>query len=171
MKSVIKVSKLEAARRQIDVAIHLYFNDHDPLAVHTLACAAHEILRNIGEARGIRSMKDLVIEMVVPSYKKEAILKLDTARNFLKHADRDPEAFLEYNVDAAELWLFDCCMLYQSITGEKTNLMATVTAWICINHPDLIADPETKAKIKAADFGTEKRTFLKEFLNTLNHLH
>jgi hypothetical protein len=33
----IKISKLEAARRQLDTAIRLYFMESDSVSVHTLA--------------------------------------------------------------------------------------------------------------------------------------
>lgn len=33
----IIVTKIDAARRQLEVAVLLYFNDRDPLAIHTLA--------------------------------------------------------------------------------------------------------------------------------------
>lgn len=38
------ITKLDAARRQIDAAIHLYFEEGDEIAVHTLVCAAHILI-------------------------------------------------------------------------------------------------------------------------------
>jgi hypothetical protein len=43
----IKISKLDAARRQLDTAIRLYFMEGDPVSVHTLAAAAFEILKDL----------------------------------------------------------------------------------------------------------------------------
>jgi len=37
------MTKLEAAQRQLTTAIRMFFADGDPVAVHTLACAAREI--------------------------------------------------------------------------------------------------------------------------------
>ena len=47
------VSKLDAATRQLHMAIRLYFQDADPLGVHTLAGAAHGILEDLSQKRGL----------------------------------------------------------------------------------------------------------------------
>ena len=49
MKKKIKISKLDAAKRHLETAIRLYFNYGDPIAIHTLACAAHGILSDLNE--------------------------------------------------------------------------------------------------------------------------
>lgn len=41
---ITKISKIEAVKRQVNTAIQLYFHQMDPVAIHTLTCAAHEIL-------------------------------------------------------------------------------------------------------------------------------
>lgn len=38
------ISKIDGARRQLDTAIDLYFDDADSLSVHTLAFAAFKVL-------------------------------------------------------------------------------------------------------------------------------
>jgi len=43
IKPKLKISKLDAAKRQLETAIRLYFNEADPVSVHTLAGAAHTI--------------------------------------------------------------------------------------------------------------------------------
>jgi hypothetical protein len=43
------ISKLEAATRQLNMAIVSYFQDADPLSVHTLAGAAHRLLSQYEE--------------------------------------------------------------------------------------------------------------------------
>ncbi|MBA3543105.1 MAG: hypothetical protein H0T83_01480, partial [Chthoniobacterales bacterium] len=41
------MSKIEAARRQIESAIWLWFVDDDMVSVHTLAAAAHRTMREL----------------------------------------------------------------------------------------------------------------------------
>ena len=41
------ISKLDAAKRQLEMAIKLYFNDDDPISIHTLASASEEILMKL----------------------------------------------------------------------------------------------------------------------------
>lgn len=45
------ISKIEAAFRQLRTAVLLFFSDQDPVAVHTLTAAAHEILRQFAERK------------------------------------------------------------------------------------------------------------------------
>lgn len=44
----IPVTKLDAARRQLETAVRLSFNDEDVVWIHPLISAAHTILRDIG---------------------------------------------------------------------------------------------------------------------------
>src|SRR4051812_2812006 len=48
----IPVSKLDAARRQLQTAVKLWFHDDDPVSIHTLLMAAHEIFRVLNRAQG-----------------------------------------------------------------------------------------------------------------------
>lgn len=49
MKKKLKISKLDAAKRQLETAIRLYFNSADPVSIHTLACAAHSIISDLNK--------------------------------------------------------------------------------------------------------------------------
>lgn len=46
------ITKLEAARRQIDAAIRMVFDNEDELAVHTVASAGYRILRDLLQKKG-----------------------------------------------------------------------------------------------------------------------
>jgi hypothetical protein len=69
------ISKLDAARKQLDCAIHL-LDSEDP-AAHTLAYAAYCLLRDLSGA-DLRKLEDA--------------LRLREVPEFLKHADHHPEA-------------------------------------------------------------------------------
>jgi hypothetical protein len=47
----LTITKLEAARRQLGTAIVLWFNDDDPVSIHTLVCAAYEIVHTLTKKR------------------------------------------------------------------------------------------------------------------------
>ncbi len=49
--SVITISKLDAASRQLQTAISLWFTSDDPVSVHALAFAAYEVLHTISKKR------------------------------------------------------------------------------------------------------------------------
>ena len=54
----VAITKLDAARRQLWVAISLWFQDGDEVAIHTLACAAHQIIHDINQHRGGNGVKN-----------------------------------------------------------------------------------------------------------------
>src|SRR5579872_5153508 len=51
-KSQIRVTKLEAAKRQLTAAIRLFFDGGDEIAVHTLAVASYDILHTLSKRKG-----------------------------------------------------------------------------------------------------------------------
>ena len=51
-KAILPVSKFDAARRQLETAIRLYFFQGDPISIHTLASAAAQILHDLSRHRG-----------------------------------------------------------------------------------------------------------------------
>ncbi len=52
----IRVSKLNAARRQLNCALELWFSDKDEVSVHTLAAAAHQIIYDISKKKGVQDL-------------------------------------------------------------------------------------------------------------------
>jgi len=50
------VTDIEAAERQLCVAIQLFFERRDLIAVHTLATAAQDVLRRLAKKQGIKGM-------------------------------------------------------------------------------------------------------------------
>jgi len=59
---VVPVKKLEAAKRQLHTAITLWFADTDPVSVHTLACAAQQIVHDINT---VKKGSDLLLDSIV----------------------------------------------------------------------------------------------------------
>ena len=51
-----KVSKLDAAKWQLETAIRLYFSDSDPVSIHTVTAAAYNILRDVTKQKGVELM-------------------------------------------------------------------------------------------------------------------
>jgi hypothetical protein len=83
------IDKSEAARKQIECAIRLVAAREDDIAVHTLAMAAFGILNDLAASCTIEY--DLLFR---PLFTEIGWSHLTSTANFLKHADRDPEAIL-----------------------------------------------------------------------------
>lgn len=90
-----RLSKIDVARRQLETAIRLFFARSDPVSVFTLGANAWEVIDALCTRRGIESISKESREHV-PAEKD---LKRDYVnspfRNFFKHANRDPDEYLE----------------------------------------------------------------------------
>src|SRR5437899_4730412 len=94
-----QLTKCDSATRQLTAAIRLYFQDADPLAIHTIAGAAHGLLRDL-LARKAASSSDHAQASSEQSEQVGFVSRMvDQAKNFLKHADRNPEMVLTFNTD------------------------------------------------------------------------
>jgi hypothetical protein len=69
----IAVDKWDAARRQLETAITLFFNDGNVVSQHTLVMAAHGILYDLAQKRKTGgSIKD---SSRVPAHRRNAFIK------------------------------------------------------------------------------------------------
>lgn len=126
----MRITKLDAARRQLETAVVLYFHEADPVSIHTLTSAAYEVLRNVNRARnGAQMIKDWAPEMIKPEYAKEFKDRLNEAQNFFKHANRDAEATLEFQPGETELLLLDAVWTYRRLAGERLPLLGVFETW------------------------------------------
>jgi hypothetical protein len=133
----LKVSKTDAAKRQLEAAIRLWFYDGDPVSIHTLAAAAHQVVHDLGRARGITA-KLRELPNVRPEFKKRMHDALARAENFFKHADHDPDALLQFKPITTSYFLIDAVLTYELLTGESSPVMRTFRMWIMIQYPELV---------------------------------
>jgi hypothetical protein len=64
------MTKLQAAERQLRVAIRLFFERRDPIAVHTLATAAQDVLRRLAKPHGFKGIYEYIDDLVRPGKKR-----------------------------------------------------------------------------------------------------
>jgi hypothetical protein len=165
----IKISKLEAARRQLDTAIRLYFSNADPVSIHTLAAAAFEILKDLDEdGPKTGTFYDHLEINVKPGYLQQARNIFKTPQNFFKHADTDPEKVLEFLVALPELFLISGCEKYGELAAEVTPEMFVYRLWFSHHNPELLM-PEVAARMRAIDFPiqqtpAQRREYFDEYL-------
>jgi hypothetical protein len=116
------VTKLQAAERQLRVAIRMLFGRKDAIAVHTLAAAARGILMVLGESQGFKSIfEDILLD-------KEEIETFKKAQNFFKHSARDPNEELVFFPETTMFHLYDAALMHWKLTRR---LMPEVTAFLC----------------------------------------
>jgi hypothetical protein len=115
LNNVSTVTKLGAANRQLCTAVRLFFDEGDPIAIHTLACAAREIYEQHCGKAGVERMLDH-IKASNPSHDQKQIMKaLNCARNFFKHPGDSLSDKIEFSDEMNDFVLFaacyDCLML------------------------------------------------------------
>jgi hypothetical protein len=171
----IKVSKLDAARRQLEGAIELWFRDADPIVVHAVISGAYQISQDLNKKRG---NKDATLEgwaevHIKPGHVKEALQILRRPRNFVKHADRDPDDILEFDPGATPYEILLTLHGLRALDGQTSDLQAAFMFWICVNRPNLILEGENPfvKSLNAAQLAHLRQLEKPEFLRaTLAHL-
>ena len=149
----LKISKTDAAKRQLETAIRLWFFSQDPVSTHTLAAAANQILHDIGKKRNSPSMLRN-LQCVRPEYETKVREAVSRYENFFKHADKDPDGLLDFNPDATQMYLLDSVLTYQNLTQEVTSIFGAFKIWMFIKFPELM-DAEVQEKMKQMQNGNQ----------------
>ena len=126
------ISKLDSAKRQLEVAIKLYFHFDDPVSIHALTAAAYNVLRDINKNRGkdpVLVKEWLVKYLIKPEKQKEFKKLVNEAENYFKHADRDPDETYTFRPRQTEILLWEAVGIYQRLTGEITALIHLYRGW------------------------------------------
>ena len=138
----IKVSKIDAARRQLDCAIDLWFRNGDPVSIHTLVSAAFEIIQDLNSKAGNKeiTMIEMARRLVKPERVEEVMQLLRKPMLFFKHADRDPHDILEFAPDASEM-LMVTAMRGLGLLGEQSSdQQRTLVNWHALHRPNIFLD-------------------------------
>jgi hypothetical protein len=138
---LIELTKADAARRQLQTAIRLFFMEGDLVSVHTLASAAQEVLRDLLKAKGLPSPSIKDIDLIPEDKKKLWFQAVNHEQNFFKHADRDPDGILVYNPDLTPYVLYDASLLFSTLNkGVLVVDVAAFLVWFVVNFPELLAN-------------------------------
>lgn len=166
----IRVSKLDAARRQLDCAVELWFAEKDEVSIHTLAAAAHQIIHDINKKRGVA---DLFFDSIVirDEYRAEFVALVKRDMNFFKHADKDVEGITEFVPLGSILFMLFSAVGLQQL-GERLNDVEDIfILWLAFHHPNWINEAYRKTFEQAVPvqhlddiLGLSKQEFFTGFL-------
>ncbi len=117
---VLLISKLGAAESQLIEAVKLFFEERDPISIHTLASAASQIVQDHFNEQDAQKYQ-LFLHHDYPSPEDRKRIHDDKRRvaNFLKHADRDRNAKLEFNPKDTETDIADAIRCLGILKGIK----------------------------------------------------
>jgi hypothetical protein len=109
----MKITKAEAATRQLNTAIRLFFASGDSVAIHTLAAAAGTVFADLVETQkpGISwQQSNIRIDSQLKEHDYFDLLR--ESQDFFKHADRDPDDAHDFdekkNDDLISVAILDC---------------------------------------------------------------
>ena len=138
-----QIEKTEAARRQIDAAIRWLFAGEDPIPVFTVASAGYRILRDIADKRGDVGIHQAHIDHIRPGMEKEYWKHINAPVNFLKHAEKDPDAtYKGFKEIFNDVTISMACLYYHGLGYEITTEMHWFSVWYMIQNPRIIKESE-----------------------------
>lgn len=142
-----KTTKLQAAEAQLATAIRLFFADGDNIAIHTLTRASHEILDNLCAKKNLaRGVVYQGLEHVKPELRKKVLVKVNEAKNYFKHADRDTKEVLSWNPKVSEYFIWDATSLHRQLAGvQQTPEVLIYSLWFRLHHDDMWTEASGEA--------------------------
>ena len=63
---------------------------------------------------------------------------VDDAKNFLKHADRDPKSVLSFNTDWTDFLMYDAIAMHVRLTGKLTRENIIFLLWVTAKYPKVL---------------------------------
>jgi hypothetical protein len=134
-KQIITVTKEEAANRELDHAIRMFFRREDYLCIHLIASAAQRIFIDLCNIKGVKPSIIHLIEMFrVGDQQKEIFKELFHSYNFLKHAESDHDKTLQFSVEHIEATLIDTCNMRLSLFGSHSKSSLIFNTWFCLKY-------------------------------------
>ena len=154
----IHVSKIAAAKSQLLEAINLFFEERDPISIHTLTCAALQILHDHFDDVGQVQDHNLIFHYdsiyIKEEYRKEYAEHVHKVRNFFKHADRDlkaGKASIVFNTEENAFYILEAVRCLRIVEGSKYVFHPEFRAFMCwygLKYPNHLNDQGEKSFIK-----------------------
>lgn len=137
----MKIHKIEAAKRQLETAIALFFSNGDPCSIIALAAASEEVLGNYVDGTWVennegnvffRMYKEAINRGLAYKNTREFSQKLvNITKNSLKHANREEEQNVSFNEEETVVRLKNALVNYQVGSGlEFSDPMNRFEAWL-----------------------------------------
>jgi hypothetical protein len=161
---------LDAARRQLHTALRLWLEDGDPVSIHTLASASHEIIHALFRSKGL---KGLLFDSPIVRPEKRSVWSglLKMSFNFFKHARHDDGAVLDFHPGINEIILTACCKGIREVGSPVAPEELAFMYWAFFTQPGsfdmgeareaILQDPKVQAIQKLVPYG--RQVFWREF--------
>lgn len=128
----MRIHKIDAASKQLDVAIELFYSDGDLCSVVTLAGVAEEIFGAFLRRQSKDRMLDRLVRLDAklnpesPTEFKDLVKQVNLLRNSLKHANDPSEDYLDVSRAEALCWLARAIANFAALRLEPSPAMFRV---------------------------------------------
>lgn len=140
LDTVQEIKKIDAARRQINAAVLMYFNNVEPLATHTVAAAGLQIVMDLAKEKGLAVGLEEMLLSFGPEIRAQMRESMRHPQNFIKHADRGMHTdVLKYDPDTVEGFVLLACMAYDDYAGAVTPETNAFKFWVCTQNIDILS--------------------------------
>jgi hypothetical protein len=143
--TVLNVTKLDAAQRQLRTAITLWFTGGDPVSTHALAFAAYEVVHTVSKKRN-KYRPDLLFDTdyIKDEYRGDWNKLLKKPAWFFKHADRDPEGEIEFNTEATWGFLLYAILGRELCGSPSSEEESAFLWWLHLHHTEILSEDGRK---------------------------
>lgn len=149
----MKIHKIEAAQRQLDTAISLFFSHGDPCAVIALASASEEVLGHYVDGEWVKENRDNMLNRMYDEaierglkFKSKTEFSqqlVNRTRNSLKHASSEEEQFISFDEEEAVIRIMLAVMNFQIGSGMAfSEPMSKFEAWLRDQRPSYLDSVE-----------------------------
>ncbi|XVJ96776.1 hypothetical protein NLY09_14320 (plasmid) [Burkholderia vietnamiensis] len=150
--SNMRVTKIDAARRQLTTAIRLFFDGGDRVSVYSLASNAWEVVDVLCTSAGVESFSKQARENLPAGHTLKYYIN-EPCRNFFKHAEQDPnpDSSVELREDNVAAILFMAVEDYIRLRQGGPIEAQVFQAWFIAVFPEKITDePVAQSKLESA---------------------
>ena len=131
------VGKIDVASRQIAESVRLFFDRRDPIVIHTVIAAAHQILFDLSSKSGVDSSIKKIGGLGKADV-REFLNSINYPYNFFKHADRDSDSAI--NIGPLERYtqdfVMDAVVMLQRISKVIPFEAKVFWCWFVSYYPD-----------------------------------
>ncbi|WP_413944775.1 hypothetical protein [Bdellovibrio sp. HCB-162] len=134
-------TKLEIAGIQITAAIQMMYEGIHPVAIHTVASSAFQIVRDLGSKQGSRRLDEIELR-IADGQKGRYYKEINKFWTFFKHANSDPDATFPENVDESinDFALRFAIFIYEDLGGSETLEIRSFKLWFMGVYLDLFKE-------------------------------
>ena len=155
----IRITKKEAASRQLDAAIQLLFAGGDIVAVQTLAGAGSRIASDLIQLEQSENSWDLSTQEISDPTQRSYFELMRATQSIREHAEFDPSATHEFAISDTFALLAKAVFDMAKLTGGLTTPQAVYQIWYAACNLDALGPSfEHHAVVKDVIGDLSKRT-------------